>query len=82
MENIGFGLAFFIFAHIFEPRRSPVVAIGYNHFVLDQKRTNLPSFTVGILSPDGSHPKVLLIEEYLFIDFVFCSHAFHSFPVF
>ena len=58
VEHVGFGLAGFVLADVFEPGGSAVVTVRDDHLVLDDQRSHLAADSVGVLRPDARHTQV------------------------
>lgn len=62
MEDVGFRDIVF-FADVFESGWCAIIAVAYDHLVLDDKSSNLTSLAIRIFSPNGGHTKVSAIEN-------------------
>ena len=73
VQNIGLGFAHIILADVLKTRGGSVVAVRDYHLVLDDERTHLTTYAVGVLGPDARHTQVAAVKLSLF--FFLVSHS-------
>ena len=66
MQNIRFCDIVIIFTDVLKACRSTIIAIGNDHFFLDNKGTDLSSYTIRVLRPYQSHFKITPVKSHLF----------------
>lgn len=77
MEHVGLCHAGFVLADILESGGGAVISVGYDHLILNNDSSDLPTAAVGVFGPDAGHAEISLVEgeKLLFVEVPFGCHV-------